>query len=64
MTIAIRRMRSRNQPASQQWLHSAINGRNLLVTLKINVDMFRRKLTALDYHNPDGFDNTGKKAKM
>lgn len=25
--------------------------------------MFRRKLTALDYHNPDGFDNTGKEAK-
>lgn len=25
--------------------------------------MFRRKLTALDYHNPDGFDNTGKKTK-
>lgn len=23
--------------------------------------MFRRKLTALDYHNPTGFDCTGKK---
>lgn len=25
--------------------------------------MFRRKLTALDYHNPEGFDNTGKETK-
>ena len=23
--------------------------------------MFRRKLTALDYHNPDAFDCTGEK---
>lgn len=26
-----------------------------------HVEMFRRKLTALDYHNPNGFDCTGKK---
>lgn len=25
--------------------------------------MFRRKLSALDYHNPDGFDNKGKKTE-
>lgn len=26
--------------------------------------MFRRKLGALDYHNPDGFDCTGKNKLM
>lgn len=29
----------------------------------IHVEMFRRKLTALEYHNPTGFDCTGKKSK-
>lgn len=62
MTIIFRRVRSVTQSASQQF-HPAINGRNQnSSTLKIIV-MFRRKLTALDYHNPDGFDNTGKKNK-
>lgn len=63
MTFIVLRLRSVSQLASQQRFCPAINERNPQVTLKITVDMFRRKLTALDYHNPDGFDNTGKKTK-
>lgn len=59
MSDVIRRMRDLS--VSQQPVHPVVNGGELRFTLEININMFRRKLSALDYHNPEGFDNKGKK---
>lgn len=40
-----------------------VSSRKVFFGQVIYVEMFRRKLTALDYHNPTGFDCTGKKIK-
>lgn len=43
------------------WEKKKKNSRKSTTQKKTELTMFRRKLTALDYHNPDGFDCTGER---
>lgn len=51
----------RNWPlAARSPVSQVVGTRRESCTFETDFKMFRRKLTALDYHNPNGFDCTGK----